>query len=500
MMIFCFGDNLTIQHKELEHRLPKQFIFDSRIVFKPTHNLNNNSKMRYFLLFILLQLLYNHSTSQSPGNIQSNGNTVDKLNKYFEQKIIRQIDANKIKFTDLYDDVLLQIFSNLCIKDFLNLSKACPRLSSLINDTLRRTYGQFEFRVMSTNYDGTEKMHEYSENQFIEIYDLQTFEEILHHFGHSIKKVGFNNGNFNDNNSNALNRLIQEHCANTLTHLDLNFIKESTFESFNVPMNGVEELLFQVNLKSVNQGVLPLNELVPNLRRLRIELYSDTDYSFIECKFPKLEHLYMSATGPTRAFQRKEQIDGILRKNQQITSIHTFSFPGDYVKIIHELLPNVKRLYLHAFDIGDDKLHFEHVKHMTLYDDTAVSVNNLSFSNLESLDIVYSRRTFNSWMEFLRLHSHLREFNLTAYVDEEVPLLELTDELDDLIEMNLRCTKHINVDTIGQFIDSHKNLNRFHLSIRKFNDGDVQILKERYENEWHIRSDLLFERKTPIEM
>lgn len=291
--------------------------------------------MRHILPFILIQLLFNGFSSQSPGNIQSDLDSFEVPKKHPQQRIIRRTEQNGTQFIDLCDDVILEIFSNLHVVDFLKLLEACSEFSFLINSSFRRKYGECEFGMMSTNFIETDIIHEYPDDKRIEIYALRRLKEIISQFGHLITRIGATNQYIRDSQSKDINRFIQEYCANTLTHLKLDFIKENTFQTFTVSLSNLEELSFLVNVECVKKGVLALNELAPNLKRLSVRLYTHTDYSFIECEFPHLEHLFFGVSGPSIVFQQREQIDGILKKNPQIKSIEIHAFPKDCARDTH---------------------------------------------------------------------------------------------------------------------------------------------------------------------
>lgn len=228
-------------------------------------------------------------------------------------------------------------------------------------------------------------------------------------------------------------------------------------------------------------------------------LLSDTDYSFIGYEFPFMERLHFKVAGPSTVHAQKEQIDDILKKNPQIKSIEIHDFPKDYVKVVHQHLPNITDLFLHELDIGNDKVHFEHVRSFTLYDTAPGSIENLSFSRLESLQIEYSRDMFDSWIRYLRNYSNLTRFKVGTIDDDELPLVQLTNELPELVDFSLRSIHHVKVDTICQFIDAHEMLNKIKLSF--FKREDLQQLQQRYEDDWHIKwkdfvwVDVWFERK-----
>lgn len=133
--------------------------------------------------------------------------------------------------------------------------------------------------------------------------------------------------------------------------------------TFMNPFENVEDL--RVDMQKMAKYILSFNELFPKLQRLSLKLQSYVDYSFINCGIQKLEHLSIQIS--SEAWKRREQIEGLIRKNAQIKSLELNGFPSDYIKIVKEWLPNIEKLTIHGLIQLDTIIRFDHVKNLALY-------------------------------------------------------------------------------------------------------------------------------------
>lgn len=133
-------------------------------------------------------------------------------------------------------------------------------------------------------------------------------------------------------------------------------------ENITMPLDSVQYLKIEVSENAVN--VLKFDESFPELMELTLRLQSDVDYSYINCELPNLTLLNISVTN--EAWKRKNQIEGLIRQNPQITSVDFQGFPKTYIKTINRLLPNIEYLALHGFET-ESVLQFDNLRHLEIY-------------------------------------------------------------------------------------------------------------------------------------
>lgn len=447
------------------------------------------------------------SANLNQSKIEPNDATFTPNHRDCHHKTPNPNSRSTTKLTDLNFDVLFEIMADLNVTDLFNLARSSAKLSDPVSESFRRKYKNYRVEIAQEN-PGRANIDPLIPTQGVDvennlrINDLPTAIGILTHFGHLIRHLVVQNHVFNRNESAAIIRCLEKYCADSLTQLNIDFIKGDTFTHFTKPFSNVEELSLIVEARRIKIGVLPLNQLFPRLRQLTMKLYSDIDYSFVYLNFLQLKSLSLGASyeiwGP------KDHVEELLRKNPQISSFDGRNFPKDYAKVISRHLKTLENLTLYEFDIGNDSVRFENVKRFNLYDVASSSIVNLSLPSLESMEFFYSSNLLAEWTAFFRNHRNLRRLHLMEPDDDmSVPLVELTAELQDLIEVTFECRTRIRAQTIIKFIENHEKLTRFELLSTNLRRNTLTILEKRFENEWHIfnstskfmMTSVVFERK-----
>lgn len=277
-------------------------------------------------------------------------------------------------------------------------------------------------------------------------------------------------------------------------------INEDTLQQFTVPFNELEHLVLVIKSKTIAHGFMSFDKLLPKLSQMHLFLYSDVDYSFIDCELQYLEHLVLGVSSDAQ--NRTYQIDALLRKNTQIRYIEIAFFPTDYLKVINVLLPKLENLTLQHLDIGNESIQFEHVKCFTLQSSGLQSLRNLSFPKLEVLSMKFAAPYLNSWIDFFKRHPNISKLHITdTHNPVWNPLLQLSANLPNLNEILIDSLNYIPVDTISEFIERNNKLMSVKIAIFKFNKADGDVLRKKFQHEWDIDDfstnfqGLSFERK-----
>lgn len=184
-------------------------------------------------------------------------------------------------------------------------------------------------------------------------------------------------------------------------------------------------------------------------------------------------------------------IEKFLRKNPQVRSIYilfTEDIHSNYLNDINKLLPNLDILEIHN-DIKND-VHFENVKTLILGLGLN-SIEKLSFSQLQTLEMWYLLEYFDSLKTFFRKNRDLKYSNINSKWNDlkEREFFELTVELPELVEMthNAIPTDWINIETIAKFIDVHSKLKKIRFCFSISNNEFKVKLYQRFGNEWNIQ-------------
>lgn len=154
------------------------------------------------------------------------------------------------------------------------------------------------------------------ENGDISISNLTTFTTFLKLFNKHVKSLKVDNSAFRDDELQTVLDAVDEHCANTLTKLEIRQmfgnelaqIKEMTFPN-------VEEFFIFSNYFR-NQS-LDLEDAFPNVRRLTVTNTRFTDRNWIDKSFSNLNALHVDLN---RDFKETEVVK-LLEKNPGITTL-----------------------------------------------------------------------------------------------------------------------------------------------------------------------------------
>lgn len=137
-----------------------------------------------------------------------------------------------------------------------------------------------------------------------------------------------------------------------------------------------------------------------------------------------------------------------------------------------------------------EPIHFEHVNDLDLITTNAESIEQLSFSHLDSLSFRYQSKHSHAWIEFFKRHRNLSNLCLIDgfYGNECVPLASFTVELPMLIEMELESYNILSVDVIGKLFDEHKHLQKFRYLSERCDKRLESDFRNHFKNEWIIQA------------
>lgn len=465
--------------------------------------------MRFiFILFFGVLLREYHSnaftTSVNNGCIATTNNT----NQFVDNSpldIQNDNGQHKKQLTELNIDVLTIILDHLNVGDLMNLAEVNTQFAHLAIEHFRhRHYSEIRFNdFLPANKGVIPKFEEYTDKS-IHIADFEFAQRMIRHFGPEIKRIHIGYSNEHQFESSTIAQLINKHCE-SLTHLHLRYTFDNFFRQFSVPFKAVEELGMEISQENVECGILPFNELFPNLRQLHLIMYETVNFHYIICEFPNLEFLRLTILDIV--WQQRDQIEAFLRKNAHIRSVSVYDLPHDHLEIINEFLPKIENFTVGQFFIGNDTVQFKNVKHFSYICSyyKLSSVAKISFPQLQSLQLKYSSLLANEWFEFFKKHNHMQRVHFEVGRDGIDRMTELIAELTNLLELTIECSDTIHFKRICGIVDSNKQLVKFRFLPVWISKNDLNSMRQRFENEWHVedirsqyaygKTGLSFERK-----
>lgn len=387
------------------------------------------------------------------------------------------------QLSDLCADCLYIIFDDLDLMDLINIVQFNETLSPIVAESVRRNYGNYRLQFCRTLRKKQFFITDSQDEPTIQVENFELISTILTHFGRTFHDIQIINPNLNAEDTKLLYKMVNEHCSESLVRLNLGSVEVAAFEKLTKPFENVKQLIFSLRGNQAQNEIRPFNELFPKLHELSLTLYSDLDYSFLDCELPSLE--YIPDFGITDlSFRRREQIEGFLRKNPQIRGIHTnFKFPADFAKFLSENLPNVVSLTLDTFDIGNDAVRFGKLKHLVLEEKNVKSIEKLSLPQIQAFEMFYSSNVHGAF-EFFRRHVLLSKLVLNwQESDEHGQLDDFAELLPNLTDLQIDFPLDCNAESFSKFSRFHRKLMTFRIRITR---SCSRAIIERFKNEFHI--------------
>lgn len=393
-----------------------------------------------------------------------------------------------VKLENLVNDILLHIFNHLDFDDLIYMSATNSKFNRIAEAVFLQRYADYELRIISSAKFGQRPKFYVSEGleKFIEIPEAEWIEDVFKYVGKWIHKLKIESDNM-FNVTKLIDELIT-YTSESLVELDLNYIDWDTFESFTMPLNALEELRFSVDETVPSASMLPLNQLFPLLRRLFVSIYVDLDYNLLDVHFERLEHLEAVINYYDAKEQQIQNFECLLRKNPQIRSISLQNYPRDYVTRLNRLLPNLENLTLYEFGDLKEAVHFENVKHFRILETAPSTLEKLTFSRLESIDMEFNDDDFAEWLTFFKNLRNLSKLSIHGAM-EITQLLEITSELLNLVELEIDTDgyMYVSAEAVIQIVHTLEHLVQFSFPAESFEEfASIKMIRNLIGNEWRI--------------
>lgn len=356
------------------------------------------------------------------------------------------------------------------------------KFAHLASSLFRRKYSDYEIRLL---VNIAPPSIDESDN-CLRIQNFKVASNIMKTFGNELRKLSILNSPYYDylqidDYRVQIIQIVNEYCSKSLTQLNLQRINNETWPLFIKPFEKVESLDIEIQTDSSGMN---LSQMFPNLKRLRVYLLDET--SIIDCEIPHLKNLEIKFEN--QLWQKKKHILKLIENNPQIRSVVATSTPPEFVKKVQELLPNLENITLIFADRRNEPMHFANVKHCKLDKRSERTLKNLSFSQLETLEISYEYE-FNVFHEFFRRHQNLSQLYIKLFLNHEIQEFEtIMALLPHLITLEMSATSGMNIEVVARFIQSHPMLRRFQFPIHEISEADQEILRARFETNWNIES------------
>lgn len=397
------------------------------------------------------------------------------------------------QFTDLNDDVLYLIMENLELEDLISTIEAIPSFSDILEVVVRRKYLGYDLKIYL--WYGQNRFYLNKVEKYIQIYDLQPILTTLKLFGNNFQSITLDYTTVSSVDLRIIVETIYKYCSKSMKSLVLKDVTEHLLNQLVQPLE-VEELNCTIHFASWYQKQIPdnsfkpWNQVFPKLQRLNLELKHILD--FIDCEFPKLEHLGLN----TERFNgnNTDVVESMIQKNPQIKSVTLGRFQP-FGKFIASQLQNLEILRIGSLGFLNESITFENVKNFVVNRCDIQNINYLTFPQLESLKLLYFTDQINEILPFFKRHLHVNHLDLSLHTDfRTIPLVDMTVDFPNLIDVTIRRNNYLGTNNITEFIEQHEKLQRFRFTTLRGSfteDVKVESFLEKFGNEWEIRHEVL---------
>lgn len=446
-------------------------------------------KSTVFLALLLFIHTEFHTVSSNPATnpkAVSNSESVLASSNDAQQNNPDRFNRSKIQFNNLIEDVQYLILYHMNLTELVQMAQTNSRMYSMAKEVFAHKYRDHTIDISS---NGLHRPH----HKRVIITDINSAESILKYFGSLIKKLAIVNSTFTKSVSKALCKLVNEYVLGTVTHLDLDFLKEDTLQQFTSPFNEVEELNILLFENIYHENTMPLNQMFPKLRSLFIGALGGTDYKLIDLNFPNLFYININLNN---IFHQREQVKSFLQKNKQIKHVESMYCPYYFMCELHEILPDIELLTLTDNIKGlSQPLRFERMKHFKTKSRSIEQLHLLEFPHLQSFDVRCDDDNFDALKNYLSNIRNISKFHISAHMSIDERITQLTDELPNLTEFSIECfNQHLPAEVIAQIIQSHDNLDKFEVTVyRKYSESIIKHFHELAENDWRVTDMIVVE-------
>lgn len=385
---------------------------------------------------------------------------------------------NRIRNLPKHTTELLPVLVKLDLTELLNLAQMNQNLSALVADAFERKYAEKTFIIKSFGKEKKDSKRRIFENDNVVIEDIELSFSTLKHFGEYIFNLELHFDGENETNFYKILSAVNEHCSESLIKLRLLLNQPIVLPRLSKQFNKVKYVSIENHLPLISSHTHRMNQTYPELQSLSVSvLTADSDY--VSCQFSQLEHLRVSTAD-------ENMIADLLIRNPHIKSISVQRGTLDLMLMIKETLPSLQHLSIGWFDMQNEEIRLDNVTKFTM-ELTSDSPKNFFFSNLQEIDMYFHSTFFNEWMEFFERHQQITKFHLRHWSISDDQFEKLTSFLPNLVEMTTSSLQNntIKSDTISQFIESHRKLNKFELD--SCEEAEKREFLMKFENNWKIQ-------------
>lgn len=398
------------------------------------------------------------------------------------------------------DDQLKKL-EELPLPELISVSEADEHFLYLAKNVTQHKFSSKALKIQTPFVESSNVSDLTSEtDDFIEIRHFETASKLLENFGHLIpnltveyRKIG------NDENADAINKLINTQCADTLIQFDVINHKNHFFDEMTGQFPKVKHLSFDGHFDNLGNANSCFGELFPSVQHLTLKYMMVNHTICLERKFPHLVHLnvYMNLVKRSNSLN-EELLVALFKKNQHIRSLSSSGISRYLLNAAAEELPNLKELRVDFYyeDSKDGRpyagsnkqIRFENVTKFSMTGSSHSMPSDIHFNRLIELQTDTFPRTCSRWIDFIERNEHLEKLRIYGHYLNHTEFSRIAAAKLNLTEMTVDLAFDVENELIVQFINSHKQLNKFNLKLisEDIANTTVDVLQKNIDSKWKI--------------
>lgn len=371
---------------------------------------------------------------------------------------------------NVYDQI--HLLESLDLDNLTSFAETNLHFSLLAADVFRRKHSMKVVKIINPFMVGYGNIVDYGHTIYIQ--QFGTILRVLKYFGRSISHlvIEYNDENdlIMDNSSiNVLSKFINTYCSSSLIHLQIRNYHATFFDEMTMPFKGVKHLSLHGRFKQLASSTLTFSKLFPALQNLSLKYMHIKNTNCIDQGFSSLTHLYVDIwhLHIPKHFNEND-VERLLRKNQQIKSLKLSHSSRNFLKIVNEILPNLESLELDIYNPrrsnnDDEPIVFEHVKNFTISRSDVSAPSNIFFPKLEEFHTDISETKDDNWIDIVKENSHLIKLHVENGFVSDQQLKKLSVVSSNLTEVYFNLGTYVKYVTVCSFVKNNKDLKRLHL-------------------------------------
>lgn len=324
----------------------------------------------------------------------------------------------------------------------------------------------------------------------IEFKHLPSISKMLQLFGHLWSRLYIKNTfRLPEKSAQKMYHLINNYCSESLVALHISNQYNDIFARLWKPFETVYALSLDGSFKDFGNSHFTFTELFPAIKILDLGSSNIGAMDFSNERLSNLEHLLAD----NQDYLTTQTLERIIINHPQMQCLTLKSVKSELLQLASEL-QQLKELVLINYDdinIGNVSLHFQHLKSFTVkgYIDTMPS--KFTFGNISEIEVIALTKNTTSLVEMvLKYAMTLQHLHLIVDLNNS-EILQLANGLLNVVEMKLKCTDDIQIETIIKLIENGKYLLKLDLDFetKNFSHLVINALKQRFPHQWKFIAD-----------